>query len=58
MTPLMILIACGKKDDCLLEVIADLEHFAKVGRLSEREQETLDLAYYRMDLITQPMGDR
>lgn len=57
MTPLMILIALGKKDDCLLDVIADLERFARVGRLSEREQETLNLAYFRLDLVTQPWGN-
>ena len=51
MTPLMLRIAFGHEDNKLLDHISTLEGFQQ---RSEMEDDTLDMCYSRLDIITRP----
>lgn len=54
MSPLLLMILAGKRDNTLLHIITDLETMRRMGRLSPGEQMTLNAAWNRLDEITKP----
>lgn len=52
MTPLELAILMGRKDNCLLEIIEDIDRLNPPA--SPREMETRRIAMGRLDVLTDP----